>query len=220
MGPYSADAFAAFTFVVIIAVIFICRDLMTTFFVVGLLTNFLILSSQLYLYGSRAEGVAATGFAGRPAERFVGVPPDSYLGGAHDADVVGEAGDAAGRDLGRPAPGAARADEDYFGAIDLSDEAFALGLADWKAAARDDAPEGNPFSAGRVAPPQAAPPCVDDDAVNVLDADELNTVHARARNDETLVWAGVRERKTVVDGAVREELDERENTYWWGVHEI
>jgi hypothetical protein len=104
----------------------------------------------------------------------------------------------------------------YPGAIDFCDDTDpSLGHADWDTRARGNAPEGDP----RIAGLQAAPPCVDGDSFASYDGDELVTYHARSRNDPERVWAGARHRKTLVDKYVREELDERENIRWWGVHE-
>lgn len=110
----------------------------------------------------------------------------------------------------------------YPGAIDVSDLAHdrapGFGHAD---AMRDrDVPRGNPFLEGRIAVPQGAPPCVDDEATAHFDGDELVTYHARARNDPERVWAGARRRKAHVQRYVGEELDEAENTVWWGRHEV
>jgi hypothetical protein len=119
----------------------------------------------------------------------------------------------------------------YPGAIDfgetdvpvVGDEAPALGHVDWDAAARDGAaapPQGNPYDLDRIANPQAAAPCVDDDAIAIYDGDELMAYQARSRNDPERVWAGIYRRKALVDRYVREELDERENTQWWGAGEV
>jgi hypothetical protein len=116
----------------------------------------------------------------------------------------------------------------YPGAIDfgetgvpvVGDEAPALGHVDWDAAARDGVPVGDPHDLDRIANPQAAAPCVDDDAIAIYDGDELMAYQARSRNDPERVWAGIYRRKALVDRYVREELDERENAQWWGAHEV
>ena len=119
--------------------------------------------------------------------------------------------------------------EDYPGAIDFgaggaaaawSDQGPRWGHSDWDAAARDGVPEGNPFSRNRVAAPAAAPPCADDDALAIHDADELNAYQARARNDPDRVRAGALRRKAFVSHYVKEELDEQEDSQWWGRHEV
>jgi hypothetical protein len=118
--------------------------------------------------------------------------------------------------------------ERYPGAIDfgqtgqavVGDEAPALGHVDWDAAARDEVPEGNPFDPGRIASPQAAAPCVDDDALLMYDGDELNVLQVRSRNNPERVWAGIYRRKALVARYVEEELDQAENQRWWGNSEV
>lgn len=119
--------------------------------------------------------------------------------------------------------------ESYPGAIDFGeggpaagahDEAPALGHSDWDKKPRDSPPLGNPYDTDRIESPQGAAPCVDDDAIAIYDGDEQNTYQVRSRNDPERVWAGILRRKPLVERYVKEELDERENTRWWGDHEV
>ena len=50
-------------------------------------------------------------------------------------------------------------------------------------------------------------------------ADEQNARQVRSRNVPERVWAAARKRKGAVEGYVAEELDEKENSVWWGQHE-
>lgn len=82
-------------------------------------------------------------------------------------------------------------------------------------------PAGNPFALSRVDAPKAAPPGVDDEATaDNLDGDEAMTYQARSRNDATRVTAGTMNRRADMDQYLREEVEERENTPWWGQHEL
>jgi hypothetical protein len=81
--------------------------------------------------------------------------------------------------------------------------------------------EGNPFDLSRTAAPQAAAPCVDDEANDgEIDVDESNTYQVRARNDPTRVEAGIMNRRTFLDPYLRETVEVDENRRWWGVHEL
>lgn len=112
----------------------------------------------------------------------------------------------------------------YPGAIDFgktphvgTDEAPSYGYLTWSDQQRDSTPFGNPFSLNRVAPPQAAPPCHDDDALTFLDADEQMALQLTARHDSARVQCP--HRYEIVSTYVMDELDERENKIWWSVHE-
>lgn len=84
-----------------------------------------------------------------------------------------------------------------------------------------NAPEGNPFAYGKIATPAAASPCIDDEANDAeMDADELNTYQARSRNDQTRVDAGTMRRRRDLDKYLREEVDQYEDQWWWGRHEV
>ena len=71
--------------------------------------------------------------------------------------------------------------------------------------------EGNPFDVSRLAAPQAAGACTDDEANDMeMDIDEQNANQVRSRNDETRVVAGTMNRRRWLDPYLREELDEEE----------
>lgn len=251
--------FLALTLVVMIVIILSAESLTVAIVMIGLITQFLIISSQLTLLGDRHVAVSEGGRAraGRaldnavmvlpaPAAALVegftgattappGAGPPAWaripVGDRDEGESRGEGGDGdksggGGRDKSDGGAGEGAAEE-YRGAIDFGgegaetgDQAPALGHSDWDAAARADVPEGNPFDPGRVARPQAAAPCEDDDAFAIHDADELVTYQNRSRNVPERVWAGIYRRKALVERYVREELDERENSQWWGAHEV
>ncbi len=242
IGGYQG-VFLALTLVVMLVIVMLSKDLPSALLVIGLITNFFIVSSQLTLLGDRQvadaerRGPPAPGLSSAVFDSPAGVTPEgaallASLGGSSAAERL-----APGREAFAPAPPAfpvvpatwGGLPGPYPGAIDFDgeagpgapgEEAPALGHLDLSAAARDGAPEGNPFETGRVAAPYAAAPCVDDDAISGFDGDEQNTYQARSRNDPTRVWAGVFRRKELIDRYVRSELDERENCRWWGVHEV
>ena len=241
-----AGFFLALTLAVIIAVVFLTPNLMVALAVVGILAQFFIISTQMTLLGDQAAGKhlspagldprqRATSASSTPpaalaaalAEGFVSVstaPPGESppaivsvptTQAASFADTVGAPT--------APYPGAI----DFGGESPLaggSDEAPAMGFADLNvgpkgpggALSRDGTPRGNPFDTDRIASRPAAAPCVDDDAIAIYDGDELNAYQVRSRNDPTRVWAGVFRRKALMDRYVREELDEQEDTRWWG----
>lgn len=252
--------FLALTLVVMMVILLTTQNLTTAVLVIGLITNFLIISSQLTLLGDRhtLEGASKLEDANMQLSRSVMVnpPPSALLDGAGFVPVAEGMVDGPGGDehAGHPRakesftmattapPGAGppafpnipdtsavgTVGPEYPGAIDfgetgrpvVGDEAPALGFVDWDASARDNVPQGNPFDTDRIANPQAAPPCVDDDALALFDGDELNAYQVRSRNNPERVWAGIYRRSALMDRYVREELDERENTRWWGNHEV
>lgn len=241
--------FLALTLAVIIIVALITRDLQTTIAIVSLITSFFIISAQLTMLErlrrpKKSESSSTDSFLpavtspapAPPPPAFTYVPrvPASadanteppYPGAIDFTDEV--EGDPSG--LSHPvgpatSRGVAGAPDAVFSAAPtgdalLGDEAPALGHRDWTTSARDNVAEGNPFDVGRVGAPQAAPPCIDDEASAYLDGDELNTIQARARNDPTRVWAGIYRRKELVNRYVGEALDEAQDSRWWGIHEI
>jgi len=216
--------FLALTLVVMMIIILSTKDIATAIIVIGLITNFLIISSQLTLMGDRH--VKITEKTSKDLATSVMVNPDPSLlvslrPGAEAFTTATTAPPGAGPPAFPVVPDTHMSTQ-YPGAIDFGDgdEAPALGHVDWDAADRDNVPEGNPFDLDRIQSPQAAAPCIDDDAIAIYDGDELNTYHARARNDPERVWAGIYRRKALVDQYVREELDEQENSQWWGNHEV
>lgn len=184
------DGFYVLTLIVVIVILFMATNLATALLLIGLVAAFQL----MLLLGDHRQ---------RPLTKEAMRPKPHTTVPARTARIE------------RPEYASS-----YPGAIDFGDDTTpSLGHADWDAYARASVPEGNPYSHSRIASPQAAPPSVDDDAIAFYDGDELVTHHARSRNDPERVWAGVRHRKALVDQYVREELDERENIRWWGVHE-
>jgi hypothetical protein len=118
----------------------------------------------------------------------------------------------------RPPAGPGR----YPGAIDIDeyDTEAVYGHRDLTEGDADGVPVGNPYNPGRVSYPPAAEACIDDEANDAeIDADELNTYHVRARNDDTRVEAGTMNRRKTLDKYFREEVEEAEDREWWGRHE-
>lgn len=114
----------------------------------------------------------------------------------------------------------------YPGAIDaqsgetVHDTYPEFGWADRTVLETDYAPSGNPYDTNRLSAPYAAGPCIDDEAYGgALDADESNALQVRSRNDQERVVAGTIRRKAFLDPYLREELEEEEDSRWWGRHE-
>jgi hypothetical protein len=241
-----SSAFLALTFVVILVIALLAPDLMTAVLLIGLIANFFIISTQMSLLHDRA---AACGPAASVEERARaalasmvnppsgvwssggGFSPRSRPDSAREAFTGATtappgAGAPAFPNVPRTTPGSAP--PEYPGAIDfggtdypvVGDEAPALGHADWAEASRVSVPAGNPYDLDRISSPQAAPPCIDDDALALYDGDELTAYQVRSRNEPERVWAGIYRRKALVDRYVGEELDERENSRWWGAGEV
>jgi hypothetical protein len=251
--------FLALTLVVMLVVILMSRDLTTSILIIGLITNFLIISSQLTLIGDRhfedrrkeldpsslsdspafdassavsggQDTIAALGTfeVGRSRDRFTatttpapGPAPISLVGsmpqpepnltpvypGAIDDDVAFPGAP------GGSATDASRGDETQY------DTAAALGHRDLRAGDNAAMPRGNPFQTSRIKPTIAASPCNDDEAIVALDGDEAMAVQGYSRNDPTRVEAGIFRRKSMMKRYVNEELDEAQDSRWWGLHE-
>jgi hypothetical protein len=222
--------FLALTLIVMIVIILTAKDLITALIIIGLIANFFIISSQLTLLSDRHMDPI------RDSSLSVMVNPDpgviSHSGMISQPDkkegftMATTAPPGAGPPSFPNIPKTSEAGMDRypgaieFGKTNVGDEAPALGHVDWEASDRDGVPVGNPFDPNRVASPQAASPCVDDDAIQIYDGDELNTYQVRSRNQPERVWAGIYRRKAMMDKYLREELDESENTRWWGAHEV
>lgn len=115
----------------------------------------------------------------------------------------------------------------YAGAIEAEQRdvdtpgAWAQGHHDRQAVTDYDVIDGNPFDVSRIASPQAAGACFDDEANDAeADVDEQNVNQVRSRNDETRVIAGIMNRTKWLTPYLKEELDEYENLNWWGRNEL
>lgn len=108
------------------------------------------------------------------------------------------------------------------GAYDMTaDDAWTTGHRDRLEDQYEVYPTGNPFDLERTAAPQAASPCTDDEANDdTYDIDERNTYQARSRNDATRVTAGTMRRVEFLKPFLTEEVEQKENDYWWGRHEV
>jgi len=235
--------FLALTLVVMIIIILTTKELTTAILLIGLITNFLIISSQLTLLGDRHVAGAHDNIDRNLANTVMVQPVLPRSSGSSLLASLSEGMEPVKRERFTTAttapPGAGPPAitvtpptsnvAPYPGAIDFggqhqgpdgSDQALALGHVDWNAEDRDTVPVGNPYDTDRIANPQAAGPCVDDDAIAIYDGDELLAYQARSRNDPERVWAGITRRKALVERYVKEELDEKEASQWWGNHEV
>lgn len=256
-GPFGYQGFfLALTLVVMAVIVFLSKSLTTSILIIGLVANFLIISSQLTLMGDRHvedmrgrragkdpssvrlgksvmvnPGPWAVTAAAAPVGRFTATPPEpeplgrkeGFLPAATTAPPGGSAPWFVNVPASDPLPrvrGGAPASP-YPGAIefDYLETAPALGHSDRQATTAATTPYGNPFADSRISAPQAPPPCVDDDALQYFDCDERNTYQARARNAPERVWAGIYRRKALVSRYVAEELEEAEQSRWWGLPE-
>jgi hypothetical protein len=121
------------------------------------------------------------------------------------------------------APATTAAAGAYPGAIEVDDHGAAAryGHEDRARGANRRAPAGNAFNAGRVAAPTGDAPCLDDEANDAeIDGDERINYQSLSRNDATRVTAGTMNRRRELDPYFREELDQEEDSRWWGRHEV
>lgn len=203
--------FFAMTFVIIIIIILITPDRGNALIIVGLMLGF---------------GAACLA-AGAGLPRKGGPPPGPAPGpGPEEHREHREHREGFFPAPGAPAPYAVAsstippADAGHYpGAIDIDeyDTEGAYGHRDTTEGDADAVPVGNPYNTNRVAYPPSADACVDDEANDgEIDADELNTYHARSRNDATRVTAGTMNRRKDLEKYFLEEVAQAEDREWWG----
>ncbi len=115
----------------------------------------------------------------------------------------------------------------YPGAIDTDeydtdeyDTAPGYGHRDRSEGDNDRAPAGNAYNPSRLGAPRAAGECLDDEANDdELDGDERMNYQANSRNDPLRATAGSMNRRRDLDKYLREEVEEEEDSRWWGRHE-
>jgi hypothetical protein len=204
----SQGLFLALTFVIMIIIVLSTKELSSAMLLIGFITNFLIISSQLTLMGDRntvndsetkynryrralgespvmvtpLPGVVGNFVGGAPAEQYPGAigPAEQYPGPIGPAEQY---------------PGAIGPAEQYPGAIDFI-ESPAQNIK--QAAGRDGACKSYSDDSG---------------------ADDFVVSQTRSRNNPERVWAGIHRRKALIDRFAGEELDEEGGTPWWGSHE-
>jgi hypothetical protein len=266
-GPFGYQGFfLLLTLIVMVVIVLMSKNLTNSILIIGLIANFLIISSQLTLMGDRhVDDMTGRPAKGQQADRLSSALGDSVMVNPGPWAVMAAAGPGTGftphpgrtRFAPRPEcffdplrraegftggrkegflpvattapPGAAAPVFPsvpppayglvYPGSIEFDDleTAPALGYTDRQASTAANAPVGNPFQDDRIADPQAAPACIDDDALAYYDADEQNAYQVRSRNVPERVWAGVYRRKALISRYLNEELDEAEGSRWWGV---
>ena len=198
----------ALTVIVVLVVVISCPDAAAAILAVGLLLR---LGSLL---GPGPAG-AWPPSAGRPTPAPVCLSPTT----ASTAVVARIAAPAAAAPAGASAP-----EPPYPGAIDYAVVGVEVESAEWAGAHRPSrgdeapAPEGNPYA--RYSAPQAAAPCLDDEADgSALDGDEKMTHQAFSRNDPLRATMGSMARRRDLDYYFREEVEDEEGRVWWGSHE-
>lgn len=206
LGGYQG-LFLALTLVVMIIIIITTKDLPTAIIVIGLITNFLIISSQLTLMGDRhvaieenARGAKRRINRGLAASVTTGSPsPGAMLAEGFEDDPTDNT-PAGGTDQFADAPLAAGA-----GLEDDSDP-----LVDF---------DGRPSKQAGDAP-ETRDLGYDNDTNGLFDADEAAAYQVRSRNVPERVWSVGPRRRAFVEKYTREELDNEENKAWWGRHEL
>lgn len=230
--------FLALTFMVMVLVIFLAKDMTTALLIISLLTNFLIISSQLTLISERHDEAVGKGSD---------VMPDAYPWVANTGEGFVDEG-IAGDDLFSPRDNFAgspvwgkEADRyedlaghggvisDYPGGLQEVFKTGALpGLVGpigpghlYQSGSAGETSEypGDPYhlnplrSRGNRSACDSGP---NSEVYNNFDADRTVVEQARRRHDPYRVAAGVMRRKDLMDKYVAEELNEKENEPWWG----
>ncbi len=205
--------FLALTLVVMIIIVLVTKDLTAAILIIGLATNYLIISTQLTALGRQQKARAPP-----PAAEPENFWPAPGAGAPYTGTTAATGGGGPWRGVRAPYRGAIAGDPDAGGPGVHA--AAARGHPDRTARETDSVPVGNPHDLDRIGSPAAAAPCVDDEAAGgPLDGDELLAVQARSRNDDTRVRAGTIRRKAFMERFLTEELEEEEDSRWWGRHE-
>lgn len=182
--------FLILTFVVMVVIILLSESVTTALILISIMTNFLIISSNLAQVSQRH--LYEMGRAEEPCENsldaeslpvgliagFDADGPDAPLGGYQGGLSPGEV--------------ARLVDSPWFEPGGESPEVY--------------------YSAGG----NPGDRTVGGDVRDTFDADRKTVEHGRWRNNPDRVVEGVANRKNAIDYYVREELDSEESTPWWG----
>jgi hypothetical protein len=206
------------TFIIIVAIVMMSESLSDAILVISLLSQFLIISTLLSGVDERHnKNTAATSIPWVPAKPAFTPNREGFASRPVIAPGTGIA------------PGGGRGPAAYPGGLDQLPiyDFGATGPAGTGAvyapvSSGADGPPlapGDPFQLNRIESRAGAEPCdygYAGEARNTFDADRQMVEHGRWRNDPHRVVAGVMRRKELVDKYVREELEEEENSPWWG----
>lgn len=216
------NVFAALTLIVIVVIILLTRDLTLAVAAIAAVAGYLLATrgggpEEPEEPEEPREGLASFPEPGREAPHPAYVPalpgPAPSLGG--ERGTTGFPGPYKGAvDFGEyeTAP--------ELGHVDRTGDPYAVMAGQGADYGPDWFPYGNPYDTDRIAGVLAAGPCVDDEAVAVFDADELNTYQVRSRNDPYRLAAGALRYKEQLAQYTSSELDEEQDSRWWGRHEV
>ena len=233
--------FLVMTFIVMVVVILLSKDATTALVLISLITNFLIISSQLTLISERHEDDESEranrgqdGAVAPDALPWVGATQSGFQDGTPLKAKCLEGSTLVDNFAPQPAPGPAAGYPGGLNSTDLDDMGYSVGPVAslppgtgpvYNVTGENPSPAlDNPYSLNRLetrADPTYGQSGACDyglagEARNTHDADQQIAQHARWRNDPYRVAAGIMRRKDLMDKYVREELDEEEDSYWWG----
>lgn len=98
-----------------------------------------------------------------------------------------------------------------------TNNALMNGHRDLKKNDNSNAPVGNITNVTATNAPYAAPiPIYQENNVHSIDYDEANSFQGLARNDPLRPTVGIIARGSMMDGFLREELEDAEDKEWWG----
>ena len=224
--------FLVLTFVVMVAVIILAKDIAKALLLISLLTNFLIISSNLIMISERHHyeiddwAQAASGISsGYP---LLAASSGFTQGPSDMRSVQGTSGtykeEFASTPHHNPAayPGGLEPEDIASMRLDVGAVPSLPPGAGPAYTPTSESPypaPGNPYHLNRLESRPTAYPCHTGPAAELRDthdADRKTVDHARWRHDPYRVAAGVMRRRELMDKYVREELDEEENRPWWG----
>lgn len=211
--------FLVLTFIVIVAIVLLADSFSDAILAVTLLSQFLIITTLLTSIHDRHVDASDSdgGYGDGAATAGAGwLPPMGAGGPAFTAEP---------RDGGEPfATTPARGGG--WASVDDIDDGLLPGVSASYAPVRSgadgpaftaEAAATNPFQLNRVRGAAEPAPCdYSVEAADVMDSDRKTVEHVRWRHDPHRVAAGVMDRKRLMDKYVREELDEEEDSQWWG----
>jgi hypothetical protein len=196
------EGFLALTFAVIVIIVLVSKKLTRAVVIVSLLTNFLIISTQLTLISEKSNilGKNSSGkSSGESSGKSSGKTPKT-VANALAPKTVASAPKTVASAPKTVASAAQQVSQEqktprYPGAINLGSGFVG-----------DIGPHAEPFE--------------DDFIIESLDDGELMAQQSLSRNDPERALAGITNRKALVERFMGEELDEAEDERWWGRHEV
>jgi cytoskeletal protein RodZ len=224
------EGFLALTFAVIVIIVLVSKKLTRAVVIVSLLTNFLIISTQLTLIseksnilGKKSSGKTPKTVASAPktvasAPKTVASAPKTVASAPKTVASAPKTVASAPKTVASAPKTVASAPKTVASAPKTVASAAQQVSQEQKTPRYPGAINLGSGDVGDIVP--HAEPFEDDFVLESLDDGELMAQQALSRNDPERALAGITNRKALVERFMGEELDEAEDERWWGRHEV